>query len=107
MVFSFSFWRLLPLGTFFVSIRHWSDERNLEDVTGVKENNHESLNEEPVMIVRQALLGWTQVFAKSVSNFSTKVVNAVVHDRVRSEPSSNLLSSQLLWNHPDHLKSTA
>jgi heme-degrading monooxygenase HmoA len=28
-------------------------------------------------------------------------------DKVHGEPSSSLLSSQLLWNHPDHLKSTA
>jgi hypothetical protein len=30
-----------------------------------------------------------------------------VRDRVRGEPSSSLLPSQLLWNHPDHLKSIA
>jgi len=27
--------------------------------------------------------------------------------KVRDESSSSLLSSQLLWNHPDHLKSIA
>src|SRR6185503_3770768 len=30
-----------------------------------------------------------------------------MRDKVRGEPSSSLLSSQLLWNHPDHLKSIA
>ncbi len=30
-----------------------------------------------------------------------------MRDKVRAEPSPSLLPSQLLWNHPDYLKSTA